>query len=434
MEIPVRREYVSRRPKFQLALLLFGLPLLLESSSVEGKLPQFQKSTREIIPGMIHVHLHSQEPELWDIYVLEVDPKLVRLRLVMARDQVVGKETTSSLATRYQAAAAVNAGFFETVGPYQGDFDGFFSLKGLILSDPVDRRSSLGICERSDTQEIVMDQFSLDTSLFLENGELIQITGINRARGSEDVILYTPQFGEKTLTEGEGVEFLVEYGRVRRVSGDASNPIPKNGFVVSVAGDENADAAASKLKEGMNVALHHNLSSAHTVTGAARVELEDCDYVSAGPALIRDGIAVSDFLSESGKFEAGFSLRRHPRTAVGQREDGTLVFVVVDGRQPKLSVGMSLPELAELLLGLGVSDAYNLDGGGATTMVIQGKIVNSISDRTGEQPVSDAILFFPRGEHSEGPQSFRKHHSFVMGTLPRAIPFSLATSTMSEGL
>ena len=119
---------------------------------------------------------------------------------------------------------------------------------------------------------------------------------------------------------------------------------------------------------------------------------------------------------------------------MGQREDGTLVFVVVDGRQPELSVGMSLPELAELLLGLGVSDAYNLDGGGATTMVIQGKIVNSISDRTGEQPVSDAILFFPRGEHSEGPQSFRKHHSFVMGTLPRAIPFSLATSTMSEGL
>ena len=132
------------------------------------------------------------------------------------------------------------------------------------------------------------------------------------------------------------------------------------------------------------------------MAGAAAVELEDCDYVSAAPALIRDGVAVSDFLDESAKHEAGFSLRRHPRTAVGQRGDGTLVFVVVDGRQPELSVGMSLPELAELLLRLGVSDAYNLDGGGSTTMVIQGKIVSSPSEGTGERPVSDAILFFPR--------------------------------------
>ena len=396
MRVPIHCEYGSRRRKLTVALLRICVSFLLASNSLEAKLPPFEKSTQEIISGMTHVHMHAQEPGLWDIHVLEVNPKHVRLRLVMARDQVLGKETTTSLAGRYQAAAAVNGGFFEMFGPYQGEFDGFFSLQGAILSDPVERRSSLGICEGSDTQEIVMDQFSLDTSLFLDNGKLIKITGINRARGPKEVILYTSKFGEKTLTEGEGVEFLVEYGRVRRVSGDASNPIPENGFVISVAGDVNADAASDKLKEGMNVALHYNLTSARTVAGAAAVELEDCDFLSAGPALIRDGVAVSDFLGESAKHEAGFSLRRHPRTAVGQREDGTLVFVVVDGRQPELSVGMSLPELAELLLRLGVSDAYNLDGGGSTTMVIQGKIVSSPSEGTGERPVSDAILFSPR--------------------------------------
>lgn len=60
--------------------------------------------------------------------------------------------------------------------------------------------------------------------------------------------------------------------------------------------------------------------------------------------------------------------KRHPRTAIGVTADGrTLVIAVVDGRQPGYSVGMTLPELAELMLKLGAHDALNLDGGGSST-------------------------------------------------------------------
>jgi exopolysaccharide biosynthesis protein len=77
-------------------------------------------------------------------------------------------------------------------------------------------------------------------------------------------------------------------------------------------------------------------------------------------------------------------------------ESGKLLLVTVDGRQPAISAGMPLEMLTEVLLEFGAVDAMNLDGGGSTTMVIHNKIVNRPSDQTGERPVSDAKLVFPK--------------------------------------
>ena len=83
---------------------------------------------------------------------------------------------------------------------------------------------------------------------------------------------------------------------------------------------------------------------------------------------------------------------RHPRTAVAKLKDGKFLMITVDGRQPGISVGMTLQELAEYLLSIGTTDAMNLDGGGSTTMYLDGKVVNTPSDKEGERKVSDAIL------------------------------------------
>jgi exopolysaccharide biosynthesis protein len=87
-----------------------------------------------------------------------------------------------------------------------------------------------------------------------------------------------------------------------------------------------------------------------------------------------------------------FATDRHPRTAIAALGDRRALLAVVDGRQPALSVGMTLDELARLLIEFGATEAINLDGGGSTTMVVQGQIVNNPSDVSGERPVSDAIL------------------------------------------
>ena len=78
------------------------------------------------------------------------------------------------------------------------------------------------------------------------------------------------------------------------------------------------------------------------------------------------------------------------------RRRRTLLLVTVDGRQQDLSVGMTLPELARLMRSQGAHAAYNLDGGGSTTMVIGDRVANSPSDRGGERLVSDALLVLTR--------------------------------------
>lgn len=88
---------------------------------------------------------------------------------------------------------------------------------------------------------------------------------------------------------------------------------------------------------------------------------------------------------------------RHPRTAAGVSKDGwTLYLVTIDGRQKDWSVGMTLPELAALLIELGSHDAINLDGGGSTTMIYREPgsstyQTNRPSEKSGFRPVANAL-------------------------------------------
>jgi exopolysaccharide biosynthesis protein len=116
--------------------------------------------------------------------------------------------------------------------------------------------------------------------------------------------------------------------------------------------------------------------------------------VSGGGLLVLDGRDVSDWTDE--ELSDGFDTTRHPRTLIGLDEDNAIWLVTVDGRQPALSLGMSFAELQALSRRLGLKSALNLDGGGSTTMVVHGHIVNHPSDDTGPRKVSDAILVFPR--------------------------------------
>ncbi|MBF8295757.1 MAG: Exopolysaccharide biosynthesis protein, partial [Bacteroidetes bacterium] len=89
-----------------------------------------------------------------------------------------------------------------------------------------------------------------------------------------------------------------------------------------------------------------------------------------------------------------FSSNRHPRSGVGFSKDSTRVFfIVVDGRSQS-SVGMSLVEFADLMVMSGIYQGMNLDGGGSTTLVVDGNIVNSPSDPFGERAVGNCLLLY----------------------------------------
>jgi len=118
----------------------------------------------------------------------------------------------------------------------------------------------------------------------------------------------------------------------------------------------------------------------------------ESQVIGGFPLLLDGGVRVGDLeVTERPSFAA----ERHPRTAVGFDADEDLLWViVVDGRQPGLSVGMSLPELTGLFEALGVENAMNLDGGGSTVMVLGEAAVSSPSDAEGERPVANALGFF----------------------------------------
>jgi exopolysaccharide biosynthesis protein len=108
---------------------------------------------------------------------------------------------------------------------------------------------------------------------------------------------------------------------------------------------------------------------------------------SFGTALVENGnIAV-----EAGE-EVGKAMYSNPRTAIGIIDDLHYVFVVSDGRSDE-SEGLSLYELAVFMQELGVKTAYNLDGGGSSTMYFNGNVVNNPTSgfRDDERKVSDII-------------------------------------------
>ncbi len=114
--------------------------------------------------------------------------------------------------------------------------------------------------------------------------------------------------------------------------------------------------------------------------------------ISFGPAIVEDG-AVVDGIED---VEVDTNVGNHsiqgeqPRTAVGVIDADHYVFVVVDGRSEGYSKGVTLTGLADIMTGLGVTTAYNLDGGGSSTMYLNGVVVNEPSNG-GERGTSDIL-------------------------------------------
>ena len=113
--------------------------------------------------------------------------------------------------------------------------------------------------------------------------------------------------------------------------------------------------------------------------------------VSYGPTLIENGEVRPGLDNNS----------QEPRTAVGQRADGKVVILALQGRQLQ-ALGVTCRELAMIMLGYGCVDAGNLDGGASSDMFFQGKYINVCNTSGGPRPIPTSVLVMPARTGKEG--------------------------------
>ena len=340
--------------------------------------------TEQVAPGIVYTQRNIKLGELpVQVQVLEVDPSnpAVNILPVHALDRAAGKELTTSMAKRYGAVAAVNGGYFYVSGPLAGASTGVYQLNGRVVASG-DKRSALVMCREAGGKELTaVASAEFRGTVTAGSGASIALAGMNRPRTDGEAVVYDSTLGTPTPPVA-GFEVVVgANGQVQSAGESAGGTtIPPGGWVIAASG-EAAGWLKEQAKPGTGLKLATSLAPVPALPGCTPL-----DWVGAGPRLIRGGKID---LSEGGFNHAN---GRHPRTAFAVTGEGKFLFVTLDGRQAT-SAGMTLAELAALLHSMGAVEAINLDGGGSTTMVINGAIRNSPSDRR-ERAVSDAVLVF----------------------------------------
>lgn len=222
---------------------------------------------------------------------------------------------------------------------------------------------------------------------------------MNRERKTDDIVLFTPEFGRSTLTNPDGWEFIFQsnnkipfIGRLVEIrKNKGSSIIPQHGFVLSVSNSKLKSLPYVLKKLGVIASWQFTIK---TIEPSESKFFQMAEDITSGvPQLIRNGEIQITWEQE--KTNQNFVETRHPRTAIAKLKDRRILLITADGRSED-SGGIALKDLAEFLLQLGASEAVNLDGGGSTTMVVNGKTVNKPSDKEGERRIGDAILVFPR--------------------------------------
>ena len=369
-----------------------------------------RRAVAAVAPGLTWTRI-VREGGPWRVNVLRVDRGLLdgQVSGVLSNRRIAGRERTSAMGRRARAAAGVNGGFF-AVG---GDPVGALAIRGRLLSEPVNRRSSLLVPADPGARPSIAP-LAFAGEVAGEGGERL-LDGVERRPGAipacggqggdrpterpnsaltctdpSELVLLSRRYGGA----GGGLEAVLDGGVVQelRAGGDAS----REGLVLSATG-----AAARFLRRATPVGSRPGLQVGLVAAGEEVSLADQALVVGGGPRLLTRGrVSVRSRAEgfaplEAPGFFTSFVRARNPRTLAGVRRDGDLLLVTVDGRQPGWSAGLTLREAARVMRSLGARDALNLDGGGSTAMTVRGELVNRPSDPAGERPVSDGVFVLP---------------------------------------
>ena len=366
-------------------------------------------AVRPLAPGVTHQQvIDPRGPFVIHIVRVDLRRRDVALQHARALDQFKGRERTTDMVRRATnggatVLAAINADFFslatgenENNQVIAGEW-----WKGLKVTDsPYDTydniHSQLAIDAAGRPR---LDRFMLDGTAWAHGTPTPIITlNFNPMGNPEGTAFYTSRFGATTPRDttrqtaearldsvGRRGDTLV-YVRHGAVAASSGSAIPAHGAVLAAYGAGARQREVQAMADGDTVKVL--LATLPRLPGSPAPSL----IIGGWPRILRDGaIVATEAITVEGTISRNAEAR-HPRSAVGVSRDGnTMLLVTVDGRSTR-SVGMTLVELATLMRRLGAWQAMNFDGGGSTTMVIGGAVVNVPSDSAGERAVGNALF------------------------------------------
>ncbi len=362
----------------------------------------------ELTPGL-HLYRYNWDVETCVLYVAEMsrtEPTL-HFEVALANAQVLGKETVRSMANRRnqrgdrRVLVATNGGFgvLGDMRGYGGVLENLHIQDGELITQPTDTEACFGV---TNAGEFLSSPVQMEASIQIGTHTL-PLGCINQRRlDGCQVTLYTPRFGESTRTNRRrGIEAIISglslpltanYAhpyRVEQVSRDGNSVIPRDGAILWI----NArlrDPAVSEFGTGASGTLTLSLSPP---------EWNKVEHAIGGRLRLLKNGEINQTIAEMhnaekkhtpGKRTPLLNLSHEPRTALGYNAD-KLFLVVADGRQPQYSTGLTLYELASILIELGATEAINLDGGSSSTFIVNDTVVNKPSGQQ-ERDVLNAVF------------------------------------------
>ncbi len=343
-----------------------------------------------LMPGVTYtkrVQFTPHGPVVLNVVTAPKPGGLYSLAPVLSNETLVGREKLTDMQKRLSATATtvgVNGDYFNV---NDGRPSGVLVRNGVIEHPPEPDRTSVGITADGTlhTDRVTMLGFWRGTGARLR-------VGLNDPPNENGYALFTRAYGATTPPADSAAEIVFQQFPTVAPNSDLSavvtsavspstgrTPIPTGGAVLQATGS-NAFGLVGGAPVGSTVTARFTLNPAWDGIVSA---------IGGGPTIVADGKAVF----RAGEAFTSAQLSPHdPRTAVGQRADGKILLVAVDGSQPGYSVGMTNFDLALALVQLGAVTASALDSGPSTAMAFDGQLLSRPASDGREIAVSDALM------------------------------------------
>ena len=379
--------------------VLIGALLAVLAAAFSG---QARAAAQVLMPNVSYqrtVQFTAHGPVVLNVLTAPRPGGLYQLKPLLSNGTILGTERVTSMQKDISASATVAGVNGDLFNFNDGHPSGMFMQDKVLMSPPYRARSSVGISADGKLSVGRVSFFGYWQGL----GQRRPLTGLNQPPKADGTSLFTPTWGASTPKIPGVYEVVLQpfppavpgqdlTGVVTATHSGGGLAIPRNGAVLLARGSQVAKLQA-EATPGTAILNRLILSPDWASTGVT-------DALGGGPVIVRNRKPVwtagEDFLPSQ-------LAPRNPRTAVGQRADGKIILLAVDGRRSGFSVGMTNWELAQAMVRLGCVTASALDAGGSTTMAFDGKLLNRPSDPGGERLVAESLDVLYTGVYAPAP-------------------------------